>query len=306
MKAVRIHEFDGLDVLRYEEAPEPQPGPGQIRLRIMAAGVNPVDWKIREGKAGKPPLPLTMGIDGAGVVDLLGDGVTDFQPGDRVFAKTDIGEGTYAEYAVTSAANAARIPPSVDFIAAASIPTAGLTAWQALLDIAGLQAGQTVLIHGAAGGVGSFAVQFANWKGARVIGTASGSNVPWVIQMCADQVINYHQQRFDEVVHDVDVVLDTIGGEVLKRSWRVLKPGGFLVSTVAAIPEDEAAAHGVRAALMYAHADSGELARIAQLIEERKVKPIVTTVLPLADARQAQEMSQAGHTRGKIVLTVVE
>lgn len=305
MKAVRIHEFGGPEVLKYEDIPEPQPSHGDIRIRVIAAGVNPMDWKARQG-AIKLPLPLTMGIDVAGVVDALGPGVDAFKPGDHVFAKVSLGQGGYAEYTATNASQAARKPKSIGFVEAAAIPTAGLAAWQALFDTAGLEGGQTVLVHGAAGGVGSFAVLFAKWKGARVFGTASSSNAEFLKSIGADVMIDYKAQRFENVVHDVDVVLDTIGGDTFERSWGVLKPGGFLVTTVANVPEGAAEAHGVRAKGMLTRADGSELAQIAAIIDERHIKPIVTTVLPLIEARRAQEMSESRHTRGKIVLRVAE
>jgi NADPH:quinone reductase-like Zn-dependent oxidoreductase len=305
MKAVRIHEFGGPDVLKYEDVPEPQPGPGEIRIRVIAAGVNPMDWKVRQG-AIKLLLPLIMGIDVAGVVDASGPGVDAFKPGDHIFAKVSLGQGGYAEYTATDASQAAHKPKSIGFAEAAAVPTAGLAAWQALFDTAELEGGQTVLVHGASGGVGSFAVQFARWKGARVFGTASSSNAEFLKSIGADVVIDYKAQRFEDVVHNVDVVLDTIGGDTFERSWDVLKPGGFLVTTVANIPKGAAEARGVRAKGILTKADGSELAQIAAIIDERHIKPIVTTVLPLVEARKAQEMSESRHTRGKIVLRVAE
>ncbi len=305
MKAVRIHEFGGPDVLKYEDVPVPQPGPGEIRIRVIAAGVNPADWKMREGWM-KVPLPITMGLDLAGIVDAAGEQVSSFRPGDKVFAKASPPHGGYAEYTVVNVSQAALKPKSIGFIESAAIPVAGLTAWQSLFDIGGLKDGQSALIHGAAGGVGSFAVQFAKWKGAHVIGTASGGNAQFLRSIGADEVINYKTQRFEDVVHDVDLVLDTIGGDTFERSWGVLKPEGILVTTVADVPEGAEKAHGVRAKHIVSQADGRELAKIAAIIDEQHVKPIVTTVLPLAKARQAQEMSESHHGRGKIVLRVAE
>ncbi len=305
MKAIRIHEFGGPEVLKYEDVPEPKPGSGEIRIRVIAAGVNPVDWKVRRGGMNLP-LPMIMGIDVAGVVDVLAADVNAFQPGDQVFAKVSLGPGGYAEYTVTNASQAALKPRSIGFIEAAAIPTAGLTAWQSLFDIAGLAKGQSVLIHGAAGGVGSFAVQFAKWKGAHVIGTASAGNAQFLKSIGADVVIDSKTQRFEDVAHNIDVVLDTIGGDTFERSWGVLKPGGFLVTTVANVPEGAAEAHGVRAKRIVSQADGRELAQIAAVIDEGYIKPMVTTVLPLSEARKAQEMSESRHTRGKIVLRVAE
>lgn len=306
MKAIKIYEFGGPDVLRYEDIPKPQPGPGEILIRIIAAGVNPIDWKIRSGYIRELPLPTIMGLDVAGIVEAVGQGETSFQPRDEIFAKVSIGQGGYAEYTVTSSTQAAQKPRSIGFVESAAIPTAGLAAWQSLFDIAGLESGQSVLIHGAAGGVGTFAVQFARWKGAHVIGTASSKNAEFLESIGSDEVIDYRNQRFEEIVNNLDVVLDTIGGDTFERSWKVLKPGGFLVSTVASIPEGMPQKYGVRAKTLMVQADGRELAQIAAIIDEQKIKPIVTTVLPLADAKKAHEMSESRHTRGKIVLRVAE
>ncbi|AKB82348.1 Bifunctional protein: zinc-containing alcohol dehydrogenase [Methanosarcina barkeri 3] len=305
MKAIRIHEFGEPNVLKYEDIPESQPGPGEVRIKVIAAGVNPVDWKIRSGYM-ELPLPMTMGSDIAGVVDVAGQGVESFQPEDEVFGKASPGEGGYAEYTVVNSSQIAQKPKSIGFIESAAIPTAGLAAWQSLFDIAGLERGQTVLIHGAAGGVGSFAVQFAKWKGAYVIGTASSKNAEFLKNIGCDEVIDYRNQQFEDIVGNLDVVLDTIGGDTLEKSWSVLKPGGFLVTTVASIPEEKPQKYGVRAERLMTQANGKELAQIAAIIDENKIRPIITTVLPLADAQKAHEMSESGHTRGKIVLRVAE
>jgi NADPH:quinone reductase-like Zn-dependent oxidoreductase len=306
MKAIRIHEFGGPEVLRYEDVPEPHPGPGEIRIKIFAAGVNPMDWKVRRGYISSLPLPAIMGLDVAGTVDIVGQGETSFQPGDEVFAKVAIGKGGYAEYTVARPTEVAMKPKSIGFIESASIPTAGLAAWQSIFDLARLEKGQSILIHGAAGGVGTYAVQFAKWKGAYVIGTASEKNAKFLESIGADEVIDYKNQRFEDIVGNMDVVLDTVGGDTFERSWGVLKPGGFLVTTVANIPEGEPKKRGVRAERVMTVSDGKELAQIAAFIDERKIKPIVTTVLPLADARKAHEMSETLHTRGKIVLSIRE
>ena len=306
MKAIRIHQFGGPEVLQFEEIAEPQPGQGEIRIRVIAAGVNPADWKMIENPRPGATLPTPVGLDVAGVVDMVGPGVQEFQQAQGVFAKTVMGQGGFAEYTVVNTSQAARKPNTLDFVSAAGVPTAALTAWQALFDIAGLQPGQTVLIHAAAGGVGNFAVQFAKWKGARVIGTASGSHVAFVQSLGADEVIDYTTQQFGDVLKNVDVVLDSMGGETLAQSWQVLKPGGFLVTLVAPIPEGVPQARGVNARQMMAKADGGELAQIAQLIDEGRVKTFVSTVLPLSEARQALEMSKTRHIQGKIVLRVAE
>ncbi len=305
MKAVRIHELGGAEVLRVEEVPEPEAGEGEVKVRVMAAGVNPADWKFRRGLI-KVSLPMTMGLDIAGVVEAVGAGVSDFAPGDDIFGKVSPAYGGYAEYTVAKVTEIARMPRSIGYVEAAAVPTPGLTAWQALFDTAGLEAGQSALIHGAAGGVGMFAVQFAKWKGAYVIGTASGEHAGFVRDLGADEVIDYREQRFEEVVHDVDVVLDTVGGDTFERSWSVLKRGGFLVTLIAEVPEGEAERRGVRAAHLATKSDGKELAQIAALTDEGRVKVVVAEVLPLSEARKAQEMSESRHVAGKIVLRVAE
>ena len=301
MKAERIHTFGGPDVLQLEEVSRPQPGPSEVLVRVHAAGVNPVDWKIREGHL-RAPLPSVMGSDFSGVVEELGPGVRDFKVGDAVFGEVADESGSYAEYALAPVSQVAKKPAGLDHIHAAALPVASLTAWQALFDSGQLQPAQRVLIHAASGGVGSFAVQFAKWKGARVIGTTSAKHVDQVRQLGADEVIDYRASRFEEVVHDVDLVLDTIGGETQERSWRVLKRGGVLVSIVQPPVQDEAAAQGVRGIFMVSQARGDQLAQIAELVVSGRVKVIVETVLPLDQARQAQELSQSGHAGGKIVL----
>jgi NADPH:quinone reductase-like Zn-dependent oxidoreductase len=249
---------------------------------------------------------MILGLDVAGMVDKVGAGVEQFQVGDAVFAKTVAGQGGYAEYTVVNAAQAAMKPASLSFVESAAVPTAALTAWQALFDTAGLAQGQSLLIHGAAGGVGNFAVQLAKWKGAHVIGTASGDHLALIKRLGADEVIDYTKQRFDEVAHNMDVVFDTIGGDTLERSWQVLRPGGCLVTIVAAIPEGVAEQHGVRAAGIVSRADGKQLAQIAALIDAQRLQPIVSTVLPLSAARKAHELSETHHTQGKIVLRVAD
>jgi len=309
MRSVCIFAFGGPEVLRYEDTPCPHPGDGEVLVRVHAAGVNPIDWKVREGKLeGVLPhtLPLILGWDVSGVVEGLGTNLTRFKLGDEVYGRPDVRrDGAYAEFIAVRESELALKPRSVDHIHAAAFPIAGLTAWQALFDAGGLAAGQRVLIHAAAGGVGSLAVQLAKWKGAETIGTASGRNRGLLIKLGIDQVVDYQRERFEEVVAPVDLVLDTLGGDVQERSWKVLKPGGLLVSIVSPPPEGAGAAHGARQAYVFAQADPVQLAEIAALAEAEKLKAIVETILPLSDATRAQELSQQGHTRGKIVLRVV-
>ena len=225
----------------------------------------------------------------------------------EVYARPDAasnGKGTYAEYVVAKETEAALKPKSVDHVHAAAIPVVALTAWQALFDKAGLSKSQRILIHGAAGGVGSFAVQLAKWKGAHVIGTASGRNQAFLRELGVDEPIDYEKTRFEDVVHDVDVVLDTLAGDIQNRSWKVLKKGGILVSIVAPPSPDEAAKHSVRSAFFSAHPSSSQLSEIAKLVDAGKLKSVVETVLPLSDARRAHELNETGHARGKTVLKV--
>jgi NADPH:quinone reductase-like Zn-dependent oxidoreductase len=310
MKAVRIHSYGGPQVLTEENAPRPEPSSGEVLIEVHAAGVNPIDWKVREGHAKnwlRHKLPLILGWDVSGVIVKLGSGVKGFKKGDEVYGKLDTGrDGAYAEYAVSQIENIALKPRTIDHVHAAAIPIAALTAWQSLFDLANLSAGQTVLIHAAAGGVGHFAVQFSKWKGARVIGTASGRNEEFVKKLGADMIIDYTTKKFEDEVSGVDCVLDTQGGEVLDRSLRVLKKGGIVVSTLSEPSADDLVRYGVRSSHVLARANSRQLMQIAGLIDKGDVRPVIETVLPLAEARRAHEMSQTGHVRGKIVLKIRE
>jgi NADPH:quinone reductase-like Zn-dependent oxidoreductase len=310
MRAVCIYAFGGPQVLRYEDAPRPHPGEGEVLVRVHAAGINPVDWKVRKGEweAISPhALPLILGWDLSGVVEDLGTNLKHFKLGDEVYGCADVSrDGAYAEFIAVRESDLARKPKSVDHIHAAAFPMAGLTAWQALFDAGGLAAGQRVLIHGAAGGVGSLAVQMARIKEAEVIGTASGRNHDFLRKLGVGQVVDYQRERFEEVVEPVDLVLDTLGGDIQERSWKVLKPGGILVSIVSPPSSETAAAHGVRQAFVTAKTDASLLCQIAALADAQKLKAIVETILPLSDATRGQELSEQGHTRGKIVLRVVQ
>ncbi len=309
MQAVRMHAFGGPEVLTLESVPTPIPGPGEVLVKVRAAAVNPVDWKIREGKFRDPSLklPMTLGFDVAGVVEAVGEGVERVRAGDRVYSYLSLKRGGgYAEYVAIDERDVALKPFTLDDVEAAGVPLAALTAWQALFDHADLKAGQTVLIHGAAGGVGTFAVQFAKAKGATVIGTASEKNHAYLRELGADRVIDYNSERFEEVVSDVDVVLDSIGGDTQARSFGVLKAGGVIVSIVGPVSPQKAAEFGVRAKSMLVQPSAAQLAEIGSLIDQGKVKSVVSHVMPLADVAQAHEQSQSGHTRGKIVLRVSE
>jgi len=309
MKAVCIYSYGGPEVLVYEDAPRPHPDAGEVLVRVHAAGINPVDWKIREGHLKEMlhhTLPLVLGWDVSGVVEALGSGVTRLKVGDEVFSRPDIArDGAYAEFIVIRESEAALKPKSIDHLHAAALPLAGLTAWQSLFDAGGLSAGQRVLIHAAAGGVGHLAVQLAKWKGAHVIGTASARNHDFLRKLGVDQVVDYATVRFEEAVAPVDVVFDTLGGAIQERSWKVLKRGGILVSVVSPPSAERATAHGVRQAFVFIQPYAARLAEIATLVDGEKLKAIVETILPLSDATRGQELSERGHTRGKIVLRVI-
>jgi NADPH:quinone reductase-like Zn-dependent oxidoreductase len=307
MKAICANDYGGPEVLVFEDVPRPKASPGEALIHVRAAGVNPIDWKIRSGMA-KDMFPVSFpwipGLDISGVIDEVGANVTDLKPGDAVYGMLESRSGGYAEYAAAKASDLAPKPESLDFIQAAALPLVSMVAWQALFDTAHLTQGQTVLIHGASGGVGHMAVQLARWKGAKVVGTASANNTQFLKELGADEVIDYHKTKFEDVVHDANVVLDLIGGDTQKRSWKVLKKGGILISTVGVSTPEEAAKYGVRAVSFMAHPDGSELRQVGKLIDEGKVKPVVSTVLPLKDAEKAHELSQSGHSRGKIVLKV--
>ncbi len=325
MQAVRIHQFGGVELLRYEYAPRPVPDAGEVLIHVHAAGVNPVDWKIREGRLQSRMthhLPLTLGWDVAGVIEQLGPGVTQFKAGDAVYARPDLArDGAYAEYIAVRASEIALKPQTLDFIHAAAVPLSALTAWQSLFDAGDLQPGQKILIHAGAGGVGHYAVQFARWKGAHVVTTASARNAGFVRSLGADEVIDYTATRFEDAVRDADMVFDTVGGEVQARSWKVLKKdgrsrlpasrdtstslcGGILVSILALTVPDEAEQRGWRSAYVFVQPNAAQLAQIAELIDAGKVKPVVENVFPLHEAAKAHNAVQGGHTRGKIVLRV--
>jgi NADPH:quinone reductase-like Zn-dependent oxidoreductase len=305
MKAIQIHKFGGPEVLRLDEMPQPEPLSKQVLVRVHAAGVNPVDWKIREGKMGEIPLPSIMGSDFSGEVEALGPDVTEFRVGEAVFGSVADESGSYAQYALAPVSQIIEKPGALEHVQAAAMPVPSLTAWQALFDEAKLRRGQKVLIHAAAGGVGNFAVQFAKWKGAYVAGTASAANAALVRSLGAHEFIDYRSTRFEEVVREADVVFDTVGGDTQERSWKVLRSGGVLVSIVQPPSEQMAAAHNARGVFMREDATrTDELTQIARLVASGQIKVNVETVLPLREARKAQDLSQSGHAHGKIVLTV--
>ncbi|MGW6707642.1 NADP-dependent oxidoreductase [Streptomyces sp. NPDC054956] len=306
MRAMVVSEWGGPETLVEREIERPEPGLNEILVRVHAAGVNPVDWKTRASGAliawGEVPI---VGWDVSGTVEAVGPGVTLYRPGDEVYGMPSFPRqaGGYAEYVVGAARHFAPKPASLDHVQAAALPLAALTAWQALVDTAAVAPGQRVLIHAAAGGVGHLAVQIAKARGAYVIGTASAPKHGLLRELGADELIDYRSADFAEAVADVDVVIDSLGGEAGERSLKVLKPGGHLVTLPS--PDDvPAGAEGVRTGWTLVEPDFRGLVEIASLVEEGRLRPVVEAVLPLAEAAKAHELGERGRTTGKIVLTV--
>src|SRR5438132_13797180 len=308
--AIVVHEYGGPEVLKYEDVQRPEPRDDEILIRVIAAGVNAVDASIRSGKFAKvlgTRLPLIPGSDIAGVVEKAGSKITKFKNGDSVFAYTNLKDGGgYAEYIVATEREASPKPQSLTYLEAAAVPIVALAAWQALIDTAKLSTGQTVLIHGGSGGVGTFAIQIAKARGAKVFATASTRNQDFLKQLGADVAIDYTKQKFEDLAKDVDVVLETVGKDTLARSYGVVKKGGILVSLLGPPDQAELDRHGIRGSALGVEPNSAELADIGKLIDEKKIKIIVSQTFPLADAAKAEEQADTGHTRGKIVLKVAE
>ena len=299
MQATVMHETGGPDVLRHEEAERPEPGDGEVLIRVHAASVNPIDWKHRRGLVDKQ-LPAVLGSDVSGTVEV--SHAEGFAEGDEVFGLA--ASGGYAELATARVAAIAKKPSGVSHEQAAAIPVAGLTAWQALFDRGGLESGQKALIAGAAGGVGHFAVQFARHSGARVVGTGSSRNRDFVLGLGADEYVDYTERDVAEVVSDSDVTFDTVGGDTTETLLPTVRSGGILVTIAGAPPEDAARDRGARAELLVMSPSSDQLARIAELVAEGEVQVEIAEVFPLTEVQRAHELSESGHTRGKIVLTV--
>jgi NADPH:quinone reductase-like Zn-dependent oxidoreductase len=308
MKAIVIHEYGGPEVLKYEDIPQPEPKDNQLLIRVIAAGVNPVDGMIRSGMfKGNRAFPIILGGDVAGVVEKVGSKITKFKVGDPVFAYVSLdNSGGYAQYALVTEREAAPKPKSLTYVEAAAVPIVAMTAWQALVDTAKLNANQTVLIHGGSGGVGSFAIQIAKTRGAKVIATASTANQDFLKQLGADVAIDYTKQKFEDVAKNVDVVLDSIGRDTLARSYGVVKKGGIIVSLVARPDQFELEKHEIRGDALSVDPNSEELAEIGKLIDDKKIKVIVSQTFPLSEAIRAQEQVATGHTRGKIVLKIAD
>jgi NADPH:quinone reductase-like Zn-dependent oxidoreductase len=294
-------------VIENDDLPRPEPAAGQLLVRVKAAGVGPWDALIREGKSAlNQPLPLILGSELSGIVEQIGAEISGFKIGDEVYGATnDQFTGAYAEYAVPSAKMMSQKPLTLNFIEAASVPIVAVTAWEMLFDYARVTAGQNVLIHGAAGNVGAYAVQLASQAGLHVTATSASADLQYVRSLGAERVLDFHTQRFEELLTGMDVVLDTVGGDTQQRSLQVLKPGGILVSSVSPVPDTTQKRFGVRAVFFYVDVTTARLKNITELFDSRKLITSVGTVLPLAEARVAHEMlGGAPHNRGKIVLSI--
>lgn len=307
MKAVRIHAFGGPEVMQIEDLPKPTPGPGEVLVEVKAASLNPVDYKTREGEF--PPvkaaqLPIVLGRDVAGVATSFGEGASDLAVDEDVYAMLPTDVGGFAEWIVAPADLFARKPKSIDMTEAASVPLAALTAWQGLFDHGRLKAGQRVLIHGASGGVGLFAVQFAKAAGAEVLATCGGDQKALVESLGAARAIDYKAERFEDIAEDVDLVFDLVGGETQDRSWAVLQPGGALICTMQEPDQARAQAAGVRAQRYMAEPSRAQLTEIGGMIDEGRVRVIVDRIFPLAQVVDAENRLEHDHVVGKVVLSV--
>ena len=306
MKAARILRFGPPNVIINDDLPRPEPAAGQLLVRVKAAGVGNWDALIREGKIELQPLPLILGSELSGIVEAIGAGVSGFKRGEEVYGATNEQySGAYAEYALPLARKMAQKPKTLNYVEAASAPIVTVTAWQMLFDYAQVTAGQTVLVHGAAGNVGAYAVQLAKQAGLHVVATAASADLEYVRRLGAEKVVDYKRERFEQSVTRVDAVLDTIGGEIQQRSLAVLKPGGILVSVVSPVPDTAQTLYGIRAAYFYVDVTTARLNKISDLFDTGKLVPHVGTVLPLEKACIAHEMlGGAPHKRGKIVLSI--
>jgi NADPH:quinone reductase-like Zn-dependent oxidoreductase len=331
MKAIRQHEFGGPEVLRYEEAPFPELKPGEVLVRVHAVGINPPDWYLREGYKDLPPewqpavsFPFILGSDMSGVVEAVATDVQGFSIGDEVFGMVrfpSMGESAaYAEYVTAPASDLALKPAGIDHVHAAGAPMAGLTGWQFLIELGHNEAnpfqpeshrplplnGKTVLVNGAAGGVGHLAVQLAKWKGAHVIAVASGKHESFLRELGADEFIDYTKSPPEDIAHDVDLVLDTLGGSTTGRFLRTLKRGGALFPVFIGFSDaEEAAKLGVTVSMTQVRSNGPQLVELGRLLDTGTVRVAIDSTFPLADARKAHERAARGHIQGKIVLTVV-
>jgi len=303
IQAIQAHDYGGPDVLVLEQIPRPEPNADQVLIRLKFAGVNPADWKNRSGMF-KQFMPLTFpwtpGLEGSGIVEAVGANVTNLKRGDSVYG---IVNGSYAQYALAAANDVQPKPSELTFEEAASIPMGFLTAWGGVIDAAKLQAGQRVLIHGAAGGIGSYAVQLAKWKGAHVTGTASAGNLDFARSLGADEMIDYNATRFETVLKDMDAVIDTVGADLAERSFKVIRPGGIFVTVAGRLAENAGKAQNIRA-VSAGRTSTDHLKEASELIKAKLLKPAVGKVFPLSQARPAQELSETRHGRGRILLQI--
>src|SRR5215469_2858157 len=308
MKAVVAHEYGAPEVLKFENVPRPEAREDEALVRVIASSVNPADPLTLSGKYAREfgtHLPLIPGYDVAGIVEKTGANITKLKPGEAVYGYPTFG-GSWADYVTVKEWEVAAKPRSLNFVEAAAVPMGALSAWQALVDVAKLQPGQTILIHGGSGGVGSFAIQIAKARGARVIATASTANQDLLKQLGADVAVDYTKTKFEDIAKDVDAVVDPVGKETLARSYAVVKKGGIVMCLVALPNRDELKKRGIHGAAISVHADAKDLAEIARLIDAGKIKPMVTQVLPLSEAIAAQQQAATHHTRGKVVLRIAD
>lgn len=306
MKAIIINGYGKNDVVEYKDVDIPEITADELLIKVHTAGINPIDWKIRNGAGERLglKLPIALGGELAGTIEKVGNNVSKFKEGDFVFGI--VKTGAFSEYAIATQNEIVLKPTEMDFEQASAIPLAGLTAWQAIFDLAGLTAGQRILITGSSGAVGSLAVQFAKAKGAYVIGIASTNNLDFVKQIGADEVIDYTSQKFEKLVKDVDVVFDTVGGDTFERTFQTLKKGGFLVTSVAFPTEDKANQFGVRSARVFCKPNSEELLQISELYVAGKLRARINNVLPLTETTKALDISESGKASGKIVLKIAD
>jgi len=307
MKAEMIYRYGGPEELQYGDMPMPTLNKDDVLIKVVATSVNPVDYKVREGhdKWGHRNFPVILGWDVSGVIEQVGRDVKDFHVGDEVYARPDVRRnGTYAEYVAVRASEIALKPRKLDHLQSAVIPLAGLTAYQGIFTHGKLQEGQRVLINGASGGVGSFAVQFAKWKGAYVIGTASGANANFVKELGADEFIDYQTEDVVAKLDNLDLVFDLIGGDQQRQLINVLKPNGILVSTVGITNEASARAAGIKTVAYMAQSVPEDLKMLAKLADEGTIRPVISNVFSLNDVPKAQQLIESGHVRGKIGIQI--
>jgi NADPH:quinone reductase-like Zn-dependent oxidoreductase len=308
MKAIRIKAYGGSEKMLFDDIPTPVCGSNDLLVRVVAAGINPIDWKIRSGAMEKmivKTLPLTIGWDAAGIVTSIGSSVTNFKVGDEVFFYAEFTRGgTYAEYVTVDALQVALKPRTVPFVSAAALPIPGQAAWTSIMDIAKVSKGMRVLIHGGAGSLGSIAIQLAKYEGAFVYTTASGAGIELAKSFGADQVIDYKKQRFQDIVKDLDIVLDTIGDSTQENSWGTLKPGGMLLATAIPPSPERAAAAGVKSAFVFTQPQGSTLEKLAARMDEGHLRILVGQEFSLKDAGEAHRLGENGKSRGKMILHV--